>query len=971
MHIPQRLFTSTRHSIPLFPLRSPAFRLDWVVPLSANCIIANARFEPSACGFRQAASNLTTTSMNDKRAFRLSSSPAASVQVVQAPLSPVESVHPDMEHSIYRRPDLNLRTEDFFDDTTDEEHPGPADRTLEVPGTDAPPQERRSSSPRSKANYLGVEDPNYASQCRDDSALGRRPERESQSHRLSLPFLRLTETPISSPISSPQQTYPYSRYRKSSIDSSYDASIEGMVSGTVTTGQGRPMSVRPAGPSRLVHNSSPRVSAIFSSKQHHIHESPLSAASLLRESKIDPQFPHTLDQSPPLPPLPPAHLGDHILRAHDITIQALIRGDEDTKRQQTHSRQASLLQPQQAALFDSFRLRTQSAATTGSGIRKRVSLVPPPIDISAERHPIPDDIVRTPYPFTSPSGTRRVRRPDPLAPIAGPLPSELEESHDSVLTVSVRRGGWNGSSFSPSIGGNTATAAGTDIAPPPLKVSRLPIPATHPLPTFPVPVTRHRSTRSKTLAQEKVFKTLDYDDEAFFRALRAEYCRLVGGWRVWLSARSLKRIVVGYSSACAYCRGNASAPLTMGYGDEEAEWFGPGFGGGCGTGATPWHITSRSPRLLAAKGLTDSFSEERLMELFRKPSLGKNRFAWVYWAKRLAASSESGLVPRARTPVGVREMEMEERERWGDEEGEGEGQNEAERAGEGKGEGKPQPPLKRRDKAKPKSKKEKLVKMVQLADDKDRNHEDSTEKRQFRERAKSYFSFDEGDDIDDEVREEKDQDPEHDPNLDLDQNDEQKPETNDDEKDIRSPKTKKTHITIPTPSTPSRPRPPHPSERPDLDLLISMADTPVPWLGAESHTQVQPQHQHREQHPHRSSGANQLFPPYNPHTNPNTNPSPHQYAPHAPLPHECAATLALITTLSIRRILFALLLVTLLSISGTLLWIFLGPNLSIGGVGGFREAGGRVGGGVLVGGLVLGGGWVGVGMWVGGCWVCG
>ncbi|KAL1646366.1 hypothetical protein SLS58_003326 [Diplodia intermedia] len=46
------------------------------------------------------------------------------------------------------------------------------------------------------------------------------------------------------------------------------------------------------------------------------------------------------------------------------------------------------------------------------------------------------------------------------------------------------------------------------------------------------------------------------------------------------------------------------------------------------------------PRYLASQGLKDTFSEENLLAHFRKPRLGRSRFAWVLWASRLAGLHE-------------------------------------------------------------------------------------------------------------------------------------------------------------------------------------------------------------------------------------------------------------------------------------------------------------------------------------------
>ncbi|RMY91231.1 hypothetical protein D0861_03253 [Hortaea werneckii] len=108
----------------------------------------------------------------------------------------------------------------------------------------------------------------------------------------------------------------------------------------------------------------------------------------------------------------------------------------------------------------------------------------------------------------------------------------------------------------------------------------------------------------------------EFDDAQFFQQLRHAYCRLLSGPFRILSARSLKRIVVS---------GAASRAADAGYG---------------------WLYQPRSPRMLANKGLSDTFGEEKILLHFRNPAQGRARYAFVHWAHRLAAAPASP----ARTP---------------------------------------------------------------------------------------------------------------------------------------------------------------------------------------------------------------------------------------------------------------------------------------------------------------------------------
>lgn len=120
--------------------------------------------------------------------------------------------------------------------------------------------------------------------------------------------------------------------------------------------------------------------------------------------------------------------------------------------------------------------------------------------------------------------------------------------------------------------------------------------------------------------KEHYFKALDFDDAEFFRQLRARYNELSGAAR-FLSARSLSRIAVS---------GPASRAADSGYG---------------------WLHQPRSPPTVAFKPLSGTFSEDKILQRYVTPSLGKGRYAFVHWAHRLAAASQ------IRTPQPGEEIE--------------------------------------------------------------------------------------------------------------------------------------------------------------------------------------------------------------------------------------------------------------------------------------------------------------------------
>ncbi|KAF2101638.1 hypothetical protein NA57DRAFT_73078 [Rhizodiscina lignyota] len=282
-------------------------------------------------------------------------------------------------------------------------------------------------------------------------------------------------------------------------------------------------------------------------------------------------------------------LEDHILDIHTITLQEL-RGEAIGANTKLLSRENLFTEAQNA------RLRSASAPAT-----RKVHVIPPPIDTSYAQKHLPNHIVRTPYP----NGIKRAfSRAPPISPgsMKG-LPRE------SILTLSVRR---RKAVLNP-------------------RVSRLAIPAN----------LRGADVKSTSASgKEEYFASLDFDDELFFRRLHKEYAALSGPWR-FFSARSLKRIVVGHSSACLGHSGalNHTSLVKDECCANRCHAFGQQVSG-------PLH-GPRSPRFLASLGLSDTFSETSLLQNFRQPKrAGKGRYAWVHWAHRLAA-----MEPMIMTPV--------------------------------------------------------------------------------------------------------------------------------------------------------------------------------------------------------------------------------------------------------------------------------------------------------------------------------
>lgn len=126
--------------------------------------------------------------------------------------------------------------------------------------------------------------------------------------------------------------------------------------------------------------------------------------------------------------------------------------------------------------------------------------------------------------------------------------------------------------------------------------------------TLTIPATNDFSVvRSSHDEKERHLRALDFDDEVLFRRLRHAYASICGPWR-YVSARALKRIVIS---------GPASQAADAGYG---------------------WLVQPRSPRALAHRGLSDTFDEDKILQNYRQPRLGRSRYAFVQWAHRLAAA---------------------------------------------------------------------------------------------------------------------------------------------------------------------------------------------------------------------------------------------------------------------------------------------------------------------------------------------
>jgi hypothetical protein len=140
------------------------------------------------------------SSIDERSDARLSNSPASTPVIVDEPTSPVRSVHLDMEESIHKQPDREMRTADFFDDTSsDDEADGASTRAhageAPTPMIGSSSSKRRVASPQ-KAAYLGggATPSEYVSQC-DEDQRGTPYATPTNARSPELGFLKLTTTP--------------------------------------------------------------------------------------------------------------------------------------------------------------------------------------------------------------------------------------------------------------------------------------------------------------------------------------------------------------------------------------------------------------------------------------------------------------------------------------------------------------------------------------------------------------------------------------------------------------------------------------------------------------------------------------------------------------------------------------------------------------------------------------------------------
>ena len=447
--------------------------------------------------------------------IRLSESPRKSPKIQNPLTSPARSVRPQMQQteSINSQPDFAMRATDFFEDSSDDEEPNLHDTGTAAMDVDL--LERRGAT--TKRRHTGPKIEPFVSQCENNQ------RRTGLDH---VGYHPLEETQLAD--------------TASSFNGPFDALLP--------SGNHNSALQHPQG-SQFPSGRTPRHSVYIERTEN-------------RQSALPST---TVDQT----------IGAYAV-AHEITLQALMRDENALDR----SLQSLALAPLQAGdrrslLPQSLDPRSPRAFSSPATVKKAVHILPPTIDTSIPRRSIPDDVVRTPYPYSPDMVRHKEFGALDLAAAAASTPRPTTER---VLLLSIRQR-------------NSNTRR---------RITSLTIPA----------MNDSTAVRSGSLGpKERHFNAIVFDDAEFFSQIRRSYHELSGSIR-FFSARSLRRIAV---------TGLATKAADIRYG---------------------W----RSPQSQISKGHT--FSEEQILQHYRKPALGRSRYAFVQWAHRLTASTP------ARTPQG-------------------------------------------------------------------------------------------------------------------------------------------------------------------------------------------------------------------------------------------------------------------------------------------------------------------------------
>ncbi|KAF4552460.1 Hypothetical protein D9617_10g074420 [Elsinoe fawcettii] len=314
------------------------------------------------------------------------------------------------------------------------------------------------------------------------------------------------------------------------------------------------------------------------------------------------------DEDDQMPILTDVDQSKVILEAHKLTLLALQQnGDRKTMTPpplQVNRNSQHITKPSAAMSAADSQLSTKAV--------RKVSVVPPPIDVSRVRtfkgKPIP-----SPYPIAR---NRPVREQ-----LASPRSDYSLRLQDSTLHLRLNARHRN------------RPARSTTISIPPAFVADFSSIKTGP---------------SKD--KEKHLRALDYDDASFALSLRKAYTSLLPLTYRLFAARSLARITV--------------AGATSKFADRSYGWIPSNSRptqhrtlSASGYEVSATHSPALPSRSTSPAG-PSSFNEAKLMHLFRHPKRAKARYAWVGWARKIA---DADALRRGEGYLGASAAQVEER----------------------------------------------------------------------------------------------------------------------------------------------------------------------------------------------------------------------------------------------------------------------------------------------------------------------
>ena len=517
----------------------------------------------------------------DDDEIRISNPPRRSPQITKALTSPVRSVHPQLQgmDSINSQADFGLRTADFFEDSSGEESVTGIDPDSVAPDIDQ--LDRRGSTNRKRRTASTVEP--LVSQC--ESKSGTVDPSSAGYHRLT-PSATIENDELQGGL-----------FDKPIQGGLFDKPIQGGLFDKPTAGELNrfpPVFGVPTYEDNRLRNTT------FRGSTYEVSRLPETASSF--HGSVDELLPNNHGNTPPQQNHAPRLPNGRTPRASAYVEQPENRQSAapSTKIDQTlgayaiaHEITLHALLRDEEALDRSLQAIALAPLPPGD----RNSLLPQSLD---PRSP------RTRRYSSAPPAKKAVHLVPPPIDTSAPrhsLPADLIRTPYPFPPSSERHIHFSQSSSPPPTAA-TATSSTESILT--LSIRRSNPNSKLRLTSLTIPASNdYTAVRGSSLgAKERHFRALDFDDAQFFLEIRRCYRELSGSLR-FFSARSLKRIAVS---------GPATKAADLGYG---------------------W----RSPRILAYKGLNDTFSEEQILRHYRKPELGKSRYAFVQWAHRLTAAT--------------------------------------------------------------------------------------------------------------------------------------------------------------------------------------------------------------------------------------------------------------------------------------------------------------------------------------------